>query len=177
LRRVILGFRLQLNPESCGDGEVFKMNLLVRLLWSAVFAILFTIVAASSAQDHSSRSAILSACAVTIPSQSKLLHGNYGNGKLWTTVWSDGKVAFRPGGPGFVLPDGSVAMKFPWWRGVEGKLTIQGRRLDAAAAPLRAEVPEGYGDTGFQASEIIFPTTGCWGGDCQGRRCESYVCD
>lgn len=28
--------------------------------------------------------------------------------------------------------------------------------------PLIAEIPEGYGDTGFQASTIIFPTVGCW---------------
>jgi hypothetical protein len=25
-----------------------------------------------------------------------------------------------------------------------------------------AEVPDGYGDLGFQASYVIFPTPGCW---------------
>ncbi len=52
--------------------------------------------------------------------------------------------------------------KFPWWRAVHGALTIQGRRLDASAPPLQAIIPEGYGDSGFQASGLIFPTEGCW---------------
>jgi len=78
-------------------------------------------------------------------------------------LWPEGgKVAFRPGGPGFVLPDGSLSMKFGWWRGTPGKLTIEGKRLDAPALPLRAWIPEGYGDIGFQATMLIFPTVGCW---------------
>jgi hypothetical protein len=28
--------------------------------------------------------------------------------------------------------------------------------------PVRAETPDGYGDTGFQASGIIFPAEGCF---------------
>jgi hypothetical protein len=27
---------------------------------------------------------------------------------------------------------------------------------------LRADVPDGYGTTGFQVSGLIFPTGGCW---------------
>ena len=69
---------------------------------------------------------------------------------------------FKPGGAGLVLPDGSLSMKFGWQRGVRGVLTIDGRRLDAAAAPLRARIPAGYGDIGFQATGLIFPTPGCW---------------
>ena len=55
-------------------------------------------------------------------------------------------------------------MKIAWYRGkgVFGKLAIQGKRLDAEGPPLRAEIPDGYGDTRFQASEVIFPTEGCW---------------
>ena len=86
----------------------------------------------------------------------------YGNGTLWTTPWPDGVVVFRPGGPGSIESDGSLHMKFPWVRGVRGKLTIQGKRLDAPAPPLRAHIPDGYGDTGFQATGIIFPSEGCW---------------
>ena len=41
-------------------------------------------------------------------------------------------------------------------------MSIDGRRLDAPAPPLRAAVPDGYGDRGFQGSGIIFPTEGCW---------------
>lgn len=52
----------------------------------------------------------------------------------------------------------------PLWRGPGGRgsLTIAGRRLDAPAPPLTADIPNGYGDTGFQATAIIFSTAGCW---------------
>lgn len=87
--------------------------------------------------------------------------GRHGNGALWTSLWSEGTVIFRPGGSGFVLPDGSLQMKFPWWRGVPGPLRIEGRRLDAPAPPLRARIPAGYSKA-FQATGLIFPTPGCW---------------
>jgi hypothetical protein len=64
--------------------------------------------------------------------------------------------------PKDVQSDGALAMKFFWWRGVHGALTIEGKRLDAPAPPLRSRIPEGYGDIGFQSSAIIFPTEGCW---------------
>lgn len=41
-------------------------------------------------------------------------------------------------------------------------MTIEGRRLDAPAPPLWAEIPEGYRNIGFQPSGIVFPTEGCW---------------
>lgn len=83
-------------------------------------------------------------------------HGNHGNGKLWTTLPADGKLLIAP------EKDGSLGWKFPWWRAVRGRLTITGRRLDAHADPLRASIPGGYGETGFQASSVIFPNEGCW---------------
>ncbi len=86
---------------------------------------------------------------------------HHGNGALWTVLFSQGKVVFGKG-VGFVLADGSLSMKKPWWRGVRGKLTVEGRRLDATGPPLRAAIPEGYGETGFQATALIFPTVGCW---------------
>jgi len=52
-------------------------------------------------------------------------------------------------------------MKWPWWRGVPGQLTIEGRRLSGPAKPLRAFIPP-YGDRGFQVSALIFPDAGCW---------------
>lgn len=85
-----------------------------------------------------------------------------GNGQLWTVLWPDGKVIFEPGGPGTIGEDGSLGMKWGWWRGVNGQLTIEGRRLDAPAPPLQADIPAGYGETGFQATGLIFPTEGCW---------------
>lgn len=72
------------------------------------------------------------------------------------------KIVFRPGGGGFVLRDGALALKFGWNRKKEGRLTISGRRLDGSAPPLRARIPDGYGDIGFQSTAIAFPTPGCW---------------
>jgi hypothetical protein len=87
----------------------------------------------------------------------------FGNDALWTNVemWSfDGTV---PVDLGHILPSGELGqMKWAWFRYVPGKLTIEGRRLDAPALPLRAEIPDGYGMTGFQVSGLIFPTGGCW---------------
>lgn len=83
----------------------------------------------------------------------------YGNGRLWTQLWPDGRVVFVPG-VGFVEADGSLAMKWPWWRGGAGPLRVTGRRLDGPASPLRW-IPDGGGD-GFQASELVFPSAGCW---------------
>lgn len=105
-------------------------------------------------------------CPVTIangqtPPGERPSPGMHGNGMLWTALWSEGTVVFRPGGSGFVLPDGALQMKFPWWRGVRGPLTIEGRRLDAAAPSLRARIPSGYSGS-FQATGLIFPTPGCW---------------
>ena len=89
--------------------------------------------------------------------------GSYGNGGLSTLgLWSNGIVVFRPGGSGFVMQDGSLGMKFGWRRGVRGRLTIEGRRLDAPGPHLRAQVSNGYGDFGFQATYVIFATPGCW---------------
>ena len=80
-----------------------------------------------------------------------------GNGELWTVL--------RPGGKIFLSSqnqrtDGSFETVWPWYRGVEGQLTIEGHRLDADTEPLRAELPEGFNN--FQSSTLIFPTTGCW---------------
>jgi hypothetical protein len=84
---------------------------------------------------------------------------NHGNGKIWTAMWPHNVVIATPD---YIDPDGSVGMKWPWWRGVKGKLTITGRRLDEKAPPLTADVPGGYGRSGFQPSGISFPTEGCW---------------
>ncbi len=104
------------------------------------------------------------ACPVTLP------NGNtppgeahapeyHGNGALFTVLWPDGNISI---GPQNVEPDGSLSMKFVWWRGMKGQLMIEGRRLDAVAPPLRADIPDGHGDSGVQASALIFPTEGCW---------------
>ncbi len=104
-------------------------------------------------------------CPVTQPNGSlppgETVESSYylGNGQLWTVLWPDGKIYMLPENQ---ETDGSFSMKWGWVRGTNGALTIEGHRLDAEAEPLRAEIPEGYGDTGFQVSALIFPSTGCW---------------
>lgn len=58
--------------------------------------------------------------------------------------------------------DRSISAKVGWWRGARGTLVIEGRRLDASAPPLRADVPEWYGSQGFQPTGLTFPAMGCW---------------
>ena len=91
---------------------------------------------------------------------------DHGNRSLGVALWPGGElVAGRlPDGSSYaeVMPDGGIAAKLGWWRGAIGELTIRGERLDASAPPLRADIPDGYGRTGFQATGVIFPTEGCW---------------
>jgi hypothetical protein len=127
------------------------------------FSLVFLVIGSSvHAQD------ILSpACAVTVPNEKRgpdqRSADSFGNAALSVWLgWTDGTVVFRPGGAGFVLLDGALSMKFGWERKIRGTLTIDGRRVDAEAPPLRARIPAGYGDIGFQATALIFPTPGCW---------------
>ena len=108
-------------------------------------------------------------CVVTIPNgigagEDHRNPGSYGNAEVSVGpfgLWPNGTVVFKPGGAVHTR-DGSLGMKFGWRRGVSGKLTIEGRRIDAVAPQLQSEVPSGYGGRGFQATYVIFPTPGCW---------------
>ena len=86
----------------------------------------------------------------------------FGNGQIWTDLWPNGVIVFRKGGAGFILPDGSLKMKFLWLLAGDGPLTITGRRLDAEAPPLTADLSTQFTGAGFQPSYLIFPTAGCW---------------
>lgn len=114
-----------------------------------------------------------SMCHVTIPNGvvaglSEPQERSYGNDKLSVFgLWPNGTVVFKPGGSGFVTRDGALGMKFGWMRTVRGPLRAAGHRLDGVAAPLRLNANDGYGDVGFQASYLIFPTPGCWQVDAQ----------
>jgi len=92
---------------------------------------------------------------------------NHRNGSLGVALWwPEGKILAGPAPDGSVSAtierDGSISAKVGWWRGQSGKLKIVGRKLDATAGSLRADVPDGYGAVGFQPSELNFPTEGCW---------------
>lgn len=120
-------------------------------------------------QPSASPTHITGPCPVTLPNGRKppdepsnsLQHGN-SNDTMWTELWPEGQVIFRPDGPGEIRPDGSLAMKWPWWYLHEGQLTIVGRRLDAPAPPLQAEITLGYHGPAFQPSTLLFSTEGCW---------------
>jgi len=101
---------------------------------------------------------------------------NVGNEEntLFSILWPDSTVIFKPGGAGEISPDGSLSMKWPWYRqNIKGQVVIEGQRLDSFAPPLRSTVgccydnstaaPDCcYGNTGFTPSALIFPSTGCW---------------
>jgi hypothetical protein len=121
-------------------------------------------LAACSGDDRDAESAAAAGCVPTIangnaPPGEAGSDRHHGNGKLWTVLWPNGIV--RPD-PSWVRPDGSIQVKFPWWRGVEGPLTISGRRADRGIGRASATIPHGYGTIGFQASTIRFPAPGCW---------------
>jgi hypothetical protein len=63
-----------------------------------------------------------------------------------------------------VEPDGSIGMKFWWWRapgvGAPGDLEIRGHEI-ATGAQITAVIPDGYGQRS-QATGINFPTEGCY---------------
>jgi hypothetical protein len=79
----------------------------------------------------------------------------YGHGALWAAV---------PGVDWFgvvVETTGTIDMKIGWWRLSPGELTITAHRLDGSGTAA-ADVPDGYGQTGFQATGVIFSSPGCW---------------
>jgi hypothetical protein len=110
-------------------------------------------------------------CPVTLPNgmtpPNEVSDPSYhGNGTIWTALWPEGIVVFRPSGSGVINSDGSLRMKWPWWRSIEGPVIIGAVRLDAPAPRMQTNVlrgPEdGYGTTGFHPSGLLFPTPGCW---------------
>ena len=140
------------------------------LLWVVVVWLLVDEAGASPLDQRAPATAgTQMACSVSKPNDTGITgqphSGNYGNGSLATSLGPDGAVVFKPGGSGCVGRDGSLRMKWPWWRGRRGALVIEGRRLDATSQPLRAWIPNGrygYRDIGFIPSALIFPEPGCW---------------
>jgi hypothetical protein len=84
----------------------------------------------------------------------------HGNADLWVGGLGPGGVYTVP--EDYPKADGSIGIKLGWWRIVAGSLEISGRRLDASAPALDGVASDGYGNIGFQASGVTFPTEGCW---------------
>ncbi len=107
----------------------------------------------------------LASCPVTLgngltPPSEAPSQQNFGDGKLWTVLWPKG-IVFVP--PDDIDSNGALSMKFPWWRGsgVRGRLHISGHEI-RLGVPVTADIPDGYGQTGFQATGITFPVEGCY---------------
>ena len=112
----------------------------------------------------------IATCPVTFPNGSQPPEGitpglsrapqRHGNGALWADLGIGGKIIPYPE---LWREDGSLGWKMGWDRGVRGQLTVTGRRLDAPAPPAQGDYDlPGYGDLGFQAGSIRFPSEGCW---------------
>jgi hypothetical protein len=93
--------------------------------------------------------------AVYAPGDQVVSPQHHGHGALWTVLPVDGILYVRCEG------DGWLSTKLRWWRGVTGTLTIEGRWLDRGGE-FSAYVPDGYGDSGFQATGVYFSVEGCW---------------
>ncbi len=79
----------------------------------------------------------------------------FGHGSLWAAVpgldWFGASVGTT----------GAIDMNIGWWRLSPGQLTITAHRLDGPGTAT-ADIPDGYGETGFQATGVIFSSPGCW---------------
>lgn len=105
-------------------------------------------------------------CPVTVPNQahttgwpaSELDHGVDG---LYTVLFPDGILRIPPEG---VEPGGTLGMKLVFFRDpiAAGPFTLTGRRLDGVTLPMSADIPDGYGGSGVQATGLHFPAEGCW---------------
>lgn len=85
---------------------------------------------------------------------------------MFIGLWPGGKVFFCPDCAGSLPADGSLGMKFWFYRTVPGEIVIEGRQLDQTASPAHLATlrgPEdGYGVTGFHPAGLKFPSQGCW---------------
>lgn len=56
---------------------------------------------------------------------------------------------------------GGLETKFPWWRLKPGHLSLRAEVMPGGGK-FSAEVPEGYGETGFVPSALNWSAPGCW---------------
>jgi len=127
---------------------------------------LTTAAGAGVVERSSSRCAVTVVSAATRPPRSVPASFNYGNAKIAVALFpTNGKlVAGRlpsGGSRATINADGSIYAKYGWWRAGSAKPAIRGSLVTDPHRHLRANVPGGYG-SGFQATGLTFPTTGCW---------------
>lgn len=101
------------------------------------------------------------ACVVTLPGDEDANGTTFGTQALRVAL--PGKYGVIPVIGGYAEEvAGGIRVKVGWWRGIEGQLSVSGRRVDAEAPELSVDVPDGYGDSGLQPTGLTFPTEGCW---------------
>lgn len=123
--------------------------------------------AAASPEGRGPASASKAVCSASRPNgghppgqpPDRWYHGTHG---LWAAMWWTGGTVVVPLRD--VQPNGRLYVKVGWWRarGSQGRLRITGHRLDRPAVALGADISDGYGSSGFQATALLFPTGGCW---------------
>src|SRR5262245_11917548 len=90
---------------------------------------------------------------------------NHGNGSLWVLLETNAIITLDEPAQHDSREEfkGYSRVKFGWWRGGPGTFSVEGRRLDASAPPLRYLArPESYGAFGFLPSYLYFPSDGYW---------------
>ncbi len=135
------------------------------LLWPIV-ASFATAAAAGGAERSTPECRVTFVRAATRPPRPVPASFNYGNAEIAVAlVPTDGKlVAGRlssGGSRATINADGSIYAKYGWWRAGSAKPVITGSLAADPHRRLRANVPGGYG-SGFQATGLTFPSTGCW---------------
>lgn len=158
-----------------------RILTMTRMLMTAL-ALTLVLAAGAAMSEPTSSSQVRRSCPVTLPNRTvspgagfTAAGFNYGNVHLRADLyWPHGTLlaGILPDGGtmAIVNSDGSISAKLGWWRGVPRgliisprKFIITGRRLDASAPSLRADVPRyGYGALGFIPTRLTFPTVGCW---------------
>jgi hypothetical protein len=136
-------FALLLVVLSTGNGALYETSLT-------------TTVVASSAS---------SVCSVTYPDGSvppqenvNSPHGYANKNKtLWVAISEKGEMRVRQDEDGWL-----IAPKVAWSRGIRGRLTVTGGRLDKLAPAMKSVISDAYGDIGFQPVSLVFPSEGCW---------------
>jgi hypothetical protein len=136
-------------------------------------AVISLLTAFPSPLSSTTRQATSAQCAVTQPNRHSAPERSdamppgaaqfwHGNSSLGTALWPEGKVVVRQGGPGTVLADGALRMKFLWLKTPGMSMTISGHRVDDPSVVLRSEVNHQFDSQGIQPSYLIFQTVGCW---------------
>ncbi len=116
--------------------------------WSSPLALCCAALGAAGSSAATARCKPTLPGRMALPSSSPAAGFNYGTAGLRVQLgWPNGTLAagILPdgGSRATVEEDGSIHAKLGWWRGVPGALRITGRRLDAAAPPLRGPHPGG----------------------------------